>query len=378
MQPSLELAREVRESWEEALSRRGRVNLLVGGRTGVGKSTLVNAVFQGNFARTGQGRPVTRTTREITKEGIPLTLFDTRGLEMVEYRQTVGELENLIRSRRREVDANRHIHAAWLCISEDLRRVEEAEITLARTLATHIPVVAVITKARSDQGFRDQVLELLPQVRNVVRVRALVEELDDGHVLPPFGLEELVEITNEVVPEGQRNAFAAAQMADISLKKRRAHGVVAASAAAAAAIGATPVPFADAALLIPLEIAMLARITAIFGLPVDEGFLATLVAATLTGVGGTLAGRAIVVNLLKLIPGAGSIAGGTISAATAGSVTTAFGEAYISTLAALMEQGRGEFPSPGQIVEGFRERISGRRSSGTAAEPPLNSPSARS
>jgi predicted GTPase len=38
---------------------RGEVNILIAGKTGVGKSTLINAVFQGNFATTGQGKPVT-------------------------------------------------------------------------------------------------------------------------------------------------------------------------------------------------------------------------------------------------------------------------------------------------------------------------------
>ena len=33
---------------EEALTQRGRVNILVAGKTGIGKSTLINAVFQGN------------------------------------------------------------------------------------------------------------------------------------------------------------------------------------------------------------------------------------------------------------------------------------------------------------------------------------------
>jgi predicted GTPase len=67
---------------KEAVRNRGRINLLVAGKTGVGKSTLINAVFQGNFASTGQGRPATRNTRRIKKKGIPLYIFDTRGLEL--------------------------------------------------------------------------------------------------------------------------------------------------------------------------------------------------------------------------------------------------------------------------------------------------------
>ena len=44
-------------------TRAGRVNILVAGKTGVGKSTLINAVFRGELARTGAGKPVTSTTR---------------------------------------------------------------------------------------------------------------------------------------------------------------------------------------------------------------------------------------------------------------------------------------------------------------------------
>ncbi|WP_254508214.1 GTPase [Anatilimnocola floriformis] len=36
---------------EEALRERGHANVLIAGRTGVGKSTLINSVFQGNPPR---------------------------------------------------------------------------------------------------------------------------------------------------------------------------------------------------------------------------------------------------------------------------------------------------------------------------------------
>lgn len=85
MENRFNLAELAKKALDEALRKRGHVNVLIAGRTGVGKSTLVNAVFQGDFATTGQGRPVTPSTREITKEGVPLSIFDTRGLEMGNY-----------------------------------------------------------------------------------------------------------------------------------------------------------------------------------------------------------------------------------------------------------------------------------------------------
>jgi 50S ribosome-binding GTPase len=98
---------------------------IVAGKTGVGKSTLINAVFQGNFASTGQGRPATRNTRRIKKKGVPLYIFDTRGLELDRFLESLEELEDLICGLAQSEDPNEHIHCAWLCISEDGRRIED-------------------------------------------------------------------------------------------------------------------------------------------------------------------------------------------------------------------------------------------------------------
>ena len=51
--------------------------------------------------------------------------------------------------------------------------------------------------------------------------------------------------------------------------------------------------------------------------------------------GAQRSGKTIVANVLKLIPGAGSIAGGAISAATAGLITLALGKAYIEVCKAI-------------------------------------------
>jgi predicted GTPase len=219
LQDDIDIGALAKRALHDALRERGHVNVLIAGRTGVGKSTLINSVFQGQLATTGQGKPVTKNTREITKADIPLSIFDTRGLEMADFEATMLALRTFVSERARESDARKHIHVGWVCISEDLRRVERAEDELTKMLADFMPIVAIITKARADQNFRATVQSLLPQARNVVRVRAIHEELDDGHVLPQTGLQELIDLTMELVPEGQRRAFAAAQKVDIALKK---------------------------------------------------------------------------------------------------------------------------------------------------------------
>lgn len=342
---------------EEALTRRGRVNILVAGKTGIGKSTLINAVFQGNLAETGDGRPVTQTTREIQKEGIPLSIFDTRGLEINTYQQTVEELESLIEERRKLNDPNQSIHIAWVCIMEESRRVEDAEIALVEMLDKHMPIVGVVTKSIADNGFRQKVQELLPKSRNVVRVLAKDIVLDGGYTIPSMGLENLVELTMTLVPEAHRDALAAAQRISLSHKLQRAHVVVAGAALTAGGAGAVPISFSDAIAIVPIQISMLAGISAVWGLPVSTAFLATLISGAITGSAASVVGRAAAGGLLKLIPGVGSVVGGAISASVASTLTTAFGEAYIATLYILTKDNPDRIPTVEEIRDEFLQQL---------------------
>jgi uncharacterized protein (DUF697 family) len=352
------IQKAIEDALNKAFKERGHLNILIAGRSGVGKSTLINEIFQGNFTDTGQGRPVTQTIKEITKKDIPLTIWDTKGLEIAEYKKTFNELEQLILLRNKsETDPMRRIHTAWICIHEDGRRVEQAEIELHNMLAGHMPVIGVITKARSDNGFKSEVERLLPEARNIARVRALTEELDEGHRLQPMGLKELVELTLELIPESAQRAFVASQKVSMELKKEQANKVVYAAAAAASAAGVVPIPIADAAVIVPIQIGMLAKISSVFGLSPSEALLKTLVAALIGTTAATMTGRAIVSGLLKLIPGAGSIVGGAIAAAAAGTVTTTLGKMYISTLESICAKSVGCFPSHDEIVSEFKKRL---------------------
>lgn len=351
----------VAEALRKAVTKLGMVNILIAGRTGVGKSTLINSVFQGCLAETGQGRPVTTHVREITKEGIPLSIFDTRGLEMADFGQTIKDLETFIQSKNGDSDPMRHIHVGWICISEDSRRVERAETELAEMLAKRFPVIGVVTKARADNGFRTVVQDLMPTARNVVRVLALGERQDDGHVLPPRGLVELIRLTNELVPEGQRNALAASQRVDVEAKRMRAHAAVVTASLAAAGAGASPIPFSDALILVPIQISMLATITAVFGLPLSTGFLATLVSSAAGCSAATFVGRTLVSNLLKMIPGAGTLVGGAISATTAAAFTTMLGEAYIAVLTRLFKDKGIASISEKDVAEALTKELSLRK-----------------
>ena len=53
---------QFQDAYEKAQKDLGRFNLAVFGNTGCGKSTLINAMFGDEVAKTGIGKPVTRGT----------------------------------------------------------------------------------------------------------------------------------------------------------------------------------------------------------------------------------------------------------------------------------------------------------------------------
>lgn len=115
----------------------------------------------------------------------------------------------------------------------------------------------------------------------------------------------------------------------------KANNIVLGFVASTTATGAVPIPFADAPLLIGQQVAMMLAINTVFGFDIKRDALQSLAVATI-GVGGaTVLGKTVASNLMKLIPGAGTVAGGAVSAGTAGVITLALGKAYIEVCKAI-------------------------------------------
>ena len=321
------------------------LNIIVVGKSGVGKSTLVNSVFRENLAETGIGRPVTQTIRRISKQGFPLTIYDTPGFELGKSQQDLvkNEVMKLIKDGLSGKDVNKAIHCIWYCINVGSNRTfDDAELAWLRSFTeenrtTRVPVFIVLTQAcpkKKAEEMRRLVEAENLEVSKVIPVLAQDMDFDEEYVAHAYGLDTLIAVMGEELPEELQDTLQNVQRVSLKSKKKRAQAAVAAAVTAAFGEGFAPVPFADAAMLIPTQITMIATITAIFGLDINKSILTSFVTSALGTGGATVLGRTVATNLLKLVPGAGTVAGGVISGATAGLITTALGEAYI----ALMEQ----------------------------------------
>ena len=96
----------------EKIQNLNTLNIIVAGKTGVGKSTLINEVFRGDMADTGIGRPVTDHIRKISKKDVPLNIYDTRGFEMKKevQEQVKKEILDTIHDGLASKDINQTIH----------------------------------------------------------------------------------------------------------------------------------------------------------------------------------------------------------------------------------------------------------------------------
>jgi GTP-binding protein len=336
------IAQEAVNVIAEKIKNLNTLNIIVAGKTGVGKSTLINSVFKEKLADTGMGKPVTTHMRKINKKGIPLSIYDTRGFELGKEVQAEVKQEVLdtINKGLATHDINKSIHCIWYCINTASNRIEPEEIEWLRELSmnnqvTQVPIIVVLTQSFSKKKAQEMRQVLLNENLDIIQVIPVLAEdyeIEDLGVAKAYGLDVLIKVMSEVLPEELMDTLQNVQIACLEEKKRRAQAAVATAAVAAAGEGAVPIPFSDCALLIPTQVGMIASITVIFGFDINKSILTALLSSSIGAGGATLLGKAVVTNLIKFIPGAGSAIGGAISAGTAGVITAALGEAYIGVM----------------------------------------------
>lgn len=193
-------------------------NIIVVGKTGVGKSSLINGVFRGNFAKTGVGKPVTENIKVIKKIGVPLQIIDTQGIEVADYEKTRLNIESYINENNNSEQSENYVHLAWLCINDTGKRYEEAEIDIAKYLVSKgIPVIIVLTKTNAfkNNEFANEVKSAFKNYSHAICSTRAIEEViydedDVDEILGTRkvkGINELIQVSYEVIPEAQKRRF---------------------------------------------------------------------------------------------------------------------------------------------------------------------------
>lgn len=339
------------------------INIITIGKTGVGKSALINNFFRGHLAATGVGVPITQNITALTVPDSRLTIYDTPWLELNKTQQVdlKKRITKLIQDGYNSKDLNKHIHCVWFCINCDSARFEQSEKEFIQELTDvtsrcQVPVIVVLTQAYNRKLAATMKETIEAEKLKIIQVIPVVaEDRKIGKsICKAYGLDVLTENMGNQLPEDLKITFNNVQIASLSYKRKCAWSTISAYIVSSAAIGASPIPFSDCFILVGIEAAMLSSITAIYNIEVGHGFVSNFIGTLIGCFSATFIGRAIAGNLIKCIPGVGSIVGAVVGGVTGSVLTGIFGGVYVLIIEAIL---RHEFDPKSISKSELKEKI---------------------
>lgn len=213
-------------------------NIMVAGITGTGKSTLINAVFGSEMAATGSVKPVTEHIDEYENGDIPIHIWDTVGLELdsEKTRESIKSIKATIAAKAGSNDQYDRVHAIWYCINSGSNRYQGAELEFIKELhSIGVPFIIVLTQCSGDEdevnNFENEIKKINASMGmddiQIVQVLALpVKCRGMSTPIPAFGLEDLVNVTLQLLPSFIKSGFIAAQRVSQSEKRYECEDII--------------------------------------------------------------------------------------------------------------------------------------------------------
>ena len=280
-------------------------NILVCGKTGVGKTSLIQAVTHRGVvpdSAIGNGRATTQGFHVYETDAA--TFIDSEGMNP--GTQSVDDYVDFIldemMDRLETEESDNLIHNVWYCIDGSGARVQETDAKLIRTFRDNM--ILVVTKSelmRKEQieSMMNELLEMLPREQIV-----LVSAENKTGLAQLVAKARAMSMDAMEAAEDEIGAFQDRwqEYYDSLLDDWRervaeeADSYINWAAGRAAAIAVVPLPLVDVVPLIANETYMIYRLAEVYGIPVDD----TVITMILGCAGGSIAGK-VAASLLPIL-----------------------------------------------------------------------------
>ncbi len=178
-------------------------NVLIIGKSGVGKSSLLNYIFDNpELAKTGTGKPVTKEgifhEKLKVSDDFFINIYDTWGLEANKSK----EWEELIKTEINKHDCediSDWFHTILFCISAKSSRVEDFEkLIIKKLIDDGNKVVVILTHSDTNnvsiaiEKMKEELEDILIEDNNIIKVSSVGKKLLGGRTTERFGKEDVL------------------------------------------------------------------------------------------------------------------------------------------------------------------------------------------
>lgn len=197
---------------------RETVNVAILGQTGVGKSSLINYLFNEPKRATGAGKPVTEQgffEEKLMLNGVPVSLIDSWGIEQGKDDVWMADFKQFLQSRGYQAAVAEWVHIAIYCVSAASARVQDFDLQVIQMLRDQkIHVLVALTKASLvDETTIHALTETIEDATDggvtIIPVNSVEQKLMTGETIARTGLDDItaqirvnyLDMLNERLPD---------------------------------------------------------------------------------------------------------------------------------------------------------------------------------
>lgn len=179
-------------------------NTLLIGKTGSGKSSFANYIFNTDIFSASAGKPVTNwetnfQSHSIDVCDIQVNVFDSVGLEGDNYEEWEDKLLQFLKDKSSNYSIYEHIHTIFYVINAGSARIESKELAILKKIKSEFKLSTAVVLTNCDSSSEENLnsLEEIIKKENLTPIRICSvskAKTRGGKEVKPFGRDDALEV----------------------------------------------------------------------------------------------------------------------------------------------------------------------------------------